>query len=138
METYRAVVRDEQCDMMGHLTTHQYGTFFGPASWGFLELLGYDIHKNLHLRIGMVEARHTTQFIHELLTGDEAYVESSVARLGTKSITTRHRLIRTEGNILCAEFESVSVMFDLDKRCAIPLVEDLQAGASAFIATEAV
>jgi acyl-CoA thioester hydrolase len=117
--------------MMGHLTTREYGSFFGPASWKFLADLGYDVDKNLQRRIGMVEAQHLTKFIHELHAGDDVYVTSEVQRLGNKSIATRHQLMRSRDNMLCAEFEAVSVMFDLDKRCAIPLIDELKAGADA-------
>jgi acyl-CoA thioester hydrolase len=133
IETHRATVQENQCDMMGHLTTREYGSFFGPASWKFLAGLGYDVDKYLKLRIGMVEAQHLTRFIHELLAGDEVYVESFIRKLGTRSITTSHRLVRAGGGILCAEFEAVSVMFDLDQRRAIPLVDELRIGASKLL-----
>ena len=112
--------------MMGHLTTREYSAFFGPASWGFLEGLGYVPDEYVVQRIGMVDVLHSTRFIHELVTGDEAYVESIVKKLGNSSITVGHRLVRARDDTVCAEFESVSVQFDLEGRRSIPLIPVLR------------
>jgi acyl-CoA thioester hydrolase len=129
-KTHHAAVRQDQCDMMGHLTTREYSAFFGPASWGFLERLGYVPGEYLKQRIGMVDVQHTTRFMHELVAGEEAYVESAVKKLGNTSITVEHRLVRARDHVVCAEFEAVSVQFDLDARKSIPLISVLRDQAS--------
>lgn len=133
METCRGVVYPHQCDAMGHLTTKEYLTFFDVAEWHCLAQLGFDTRMIHEKRIGMADARHVLEYKKELLAGDMVYCESDVKHVGSKSITTKHRMFNVSTNELCATLECVSVQYDLEKRVAIPLLDVVRKNAEAWL-----
>lgn len=134
METFRGVVYPAQCDAMGHLNTSEYVKFFDAAEWHCMAKLGYDAHLIHDRRIGMADVRHVIEYKKELRAGDLVRCESAVLRVGGKSITTFHRLFDAASGELCATLECITVQYDLERRCAVPLVEELRRGAEAALA----
>ncbi len=134
METFRGVVYPAQCDAMGHLNTAEYVRFFDAAEWHCFAQLGYDARRIHDDRIGMADVRHVIEYKKELLPGDLVVVESEVRGVGTKSITTKHRMFNAASGELCATLECVTVQYDLDKRQAVPLLPELRAKATAQVA----
>lgn len=133
METFRGVVYPAQCDAMGHLNTAEYVKFFDAAEWHCMAALGYDARLVRERRIGMADARHVIEYKRELLAGALVRAESEVLRVGTTSLTTFHRLYDVASGELCATLECVSVMYDLERRRPIPLVDALRRGAEAAL-----
>jgi acyl-CoA thioester hydrolase len=133
IETFRGVVYPAQCDAMGHLNTSEYVKFFDAAEWHCMAALGYDARLIHEQRIGMADARHVIEYRKELLAGDLVRGESEVLRVGTTSLTTFHRLFNAASGELCATLECVTVMYDLDRRRPVPLVDALRRGAEAAL-----
>lgn len=129
METFRGVVYPNHCDAMGHVNVREYIGFFDQAGWHCMLHLGFDARRIREDRIGLADARHVAEFHKELVAGDLVLVESEVLRVGTKSITLFHRMFNASTGALSATLEVVMVQYDLKKRQAIPLLDDIRKNA---------
>jgi acyl-CoA thioester hydrolase len=134
IETFRGVVYPAQCDAMGHLNVKEYVGFFDQAEWHCYLALGFDARRISADRIGWAEARQSIEYERELRAGDLCRIESVVTKVGSKSLTTLHRMYDASSGALCAVFEGVSVQFDLERRAAIPLLDDVRNNAQAWLA----
>lgn len=74
-------------------------------------------------RVGFPAVRAECEFKLPLKFGDTAEIEVSVARLGTKSITFRYRVHRSEPRALCAEGTVICAVVDLARFVAIAVPE---------------
>lgn len=124
--TYNGAVYPAQCDAMGHMNTQYYTAVFDPALWHLISTFGYSANWVRERRQGWVDARHELNFIRELRVGDLFKVESSVEKLGTTSLTTRHVLSHVPDGYPCAEILIVTVYFDLDARKKMVIPDELR------------
>jgi acyl-CoA thioester hydrolase len=124
--TYTGLVYPAQCDAMGHMNTQYYTAAFDPALWHLLNTFGYSANWIRDRRQGWVDVRHELNFVRELRAGELFRVESSVEKLGTTSLTTRHILSNVPDDETCAEMLIVSVYFDLDARKKIAIPEEVR------------
>jgi acyl-CoA thioester hydrolase len=111
---------------MGHMNTQHYTAAFDPAFWHLLTTFGYSANWVRERREGWVDARHELNFIRELRAGELFKVESSVEKLGTTSLITRHVLSHVPDDEACAEILIVSVYFDLEARKKIPIPDEIR------------
>lgn len=74
--------------------------------------------------------QHLVNFQKELEVGHLFYIDSHVSAIGTKSLTTVHRMFNANGDF-CASDEIKSVYFDLAKRVGIVLPEVIRSNAEA-------
>lgn len=132
-ETLRAVVYPAQCDAMGHLTVKEYVGFFDQALWHCFLTIGFQPGWINSQRIGWADVRHEIAYKQELLAGALVRAESRVVKVGTKSLTTAHRLLDAASDEVCAEMEAVSVQYDLEGRRSIPLHDKVRATARAML-----
>lgn len=116
--------------MMGHFTTREYAPFFSQGVWGILKALGYDPDVMVAQGYGFADVQYLTKFYRELHAGDEIFVMSTVKKLGNSSLTSQHLLYNAATKAVCAEFEAVSVQFDLRARAKIPLLDVVRSRAA--------
>lgn len=121
---------------MGHLNVKEYIGFFDQAEWHCFLDLGFDPADIGERRIGWADVKHTVAYVHELKAGDLVRIESTVTRVGVKSLTTSHRLYNAGNGTLCAELEAVTVQYDLDRRQSVPLLDTVREGAEACCGAE--
>lgn len=132
VETGRAVAHPWLCDQMGHLNTRHYAAIFDDASFHFLGRIAPRAEQAAARR-GWADVRVTIEFKHEVAMGSVLVVRSALARLGTKSLTYRQELHDPEAGTLHATAEAVTVLFDLERRVAVPLEGELRARAEALL-----
>jgi len=134
VETCRRVVYPWLCDFNRHFATQHYMAVFDDATaqlLGHLGCLPKDIPKT---NLGFADVKHEISYKKEVLVGDLLLTRSSVVRLGTKSFTYRHRLIRLgESEQECAEMIGVAVHFDLIRRVSLELSDAFRANAQRLI-----
>lgn len=118
---------------MGHLTVKEYMGFFDQAEWHCFFWMGFQPRWISERHIGWADARHTVLYKREILAGDLVSVESRIVHVGTKSVTTLHQLFNAGDGTECATLEAVSVQYDLNLRCAIPLFPEVRRGALALL-----
>ena len=132
-ETGRAVVYPWHCDHLGHMNVQHYVGMFDVGAFHFMSILGFgslDMHE---CGATLVDAQHTTRFIKEQPAGSLVKIESAITRIGTKSLTLRHRMTNTETGDLAATLEVVAVYFDLGTRRSMPLTDELQEGMARYL-----
>lgn len=132
IETGRAVAHPWLCDQMGHLNTRHYAAIFDDASFHFLGRIAPRAEQAAANR-GWADVKLTIEFAHEVALGTVLVVRTALIRLGTKSLTYRHELRDGETDALHATCESVTVLFDLERRAAAPFEGELRARADALL-----
>lgn len=126
--TYRGVVYPAQTDAMGHMTVQYYVAAFDQAFWHFVMQLGYEPEWRNSRSEGWADVKYIINYRDEFKVGDLFAVRSSVVRVGSTSMTTRHDMVNTSGSI-CADIEMTSVYFNLTERKAIPIPDAIRANA---------
>jgi acyl-CoA thioester hydrolase len=134
LRTHTGVVYPAQCDAMGHLNVAHYVAAFDQAMWHLVHAFGYRGEWQQSRREGWADVRHDVTFSRELRVGSLYYIESAVTDLGGKSITTVHRMMNMDGETAAVD-EIKSVYFDLERRRALPIPEEIRTGASSMIDT---
>jgi acyl-CoA thioester hydrolase len=131
VETYRSVAYPWNCDSMGHMNTQFYAALYDGASFHFLSLLAPsgDLKKS---GLGWADVRQLIEYKHEITAGGLLVVRTALKRLGNKSVEYRHELRNAETDHLYSTSEQVTVLFDLNKRAAIPLDETIRRRAAAL------
>lgn len=134
MRTYSGVVYPAQCDAMGHMNVQYYVAAFDQAMWHLVHALGYRTVWQKEKGQGWADVQHNVTFSKELAVGSLFCVESTVSNVGTKSLTTHHRLYDMDGD-LCASNEIKSVYFDLVARKGVVLPEEIRSNAENLLVT---
>ena len=127
ISVHKGVAHPWQCDILGHMTTRFYTAMFDDASYHFLHhLFGWNGARDEQGKLGWVDVRHTTNYRAEVDAGDLLEVRAELARVGGKSMTISYEMINLGSGDVAATLESVVVLFDLEKRCAVSIPDDLR------------
>jgi len=127
ISVHKNVAHPWQCDVMGHMTTRFYVAMFDDASYHFLhQLFGWNGARNEAGELGWVDVRHTINYEAEVAAGDLLEVRAELLKVGGKSITVSYEMINLGSGDTAATLEGVMVLFDLAKRCAVTIPDDLR------------
>ena len=127
MISARSVVTPADCDFLGHMNVSRYfaacsdGVFAIQSEMG---LTASDMRSGRRLSFAVVHAE--SDFRSELSAGDGIRLETSIVAMGTKSITFRHRLVRSEDDATAFETVFKCVMLDLQTRKAADIPEEVR------------
>jgi YbgC/YbaW family acyl-CoA thioester hydrolase len=131
MISFRSVVDPSDCDFLGHMNVSRYfaacsdGVFAIQSEMG---LTANDMRDGRRLSFAVVNAH--SDFRAELSAGDAIRLETSVMEIGSKSMTFRHRLIRSVGDALAFETVFKCVLLSLETRRAAEIPEDVRETAA--------
>ncbi|MBV8760617.1 MAG: acyl-CoA thioesterase [Deltaproteobacteria bacterium] len=124
MFTYTTPVRFADVDHAGIVYYPRFFHFFHLAFeelWrarmgarAYVELLDRD-------HVGFPAVSASCDFKAPLRFGDDAEIQLTISRLGTKSITFHYRVWRTEPRELAADGSVVAAVVDLAKFVAVPI-----------------
>lgn len=127
ISVHKNVAHPWQCDILGHMTTRFYMAMFDDASYHFLHhLFGWNGARNDTGELGWVDVRHTINYIDEVSAGDLLEVRAELEKVGGKSMTVSYEMINLGSGDVAATLEGVIVLFDLKKRCAVTIPDDLR------------
>ncbi|HEX2529142.1 MAG TPA: thioesterase family protein [Geminicoccus sp.] len=132
VETGRPVAHPWFCDTMGHLNVRHYSAMFDDAAFQFLGMLappGWLAASGL----GWADVKLTIEFVQEVQAGTCLVVRSRLVRIGGKSFTYRHEMRDAETGAIHATCGTVTVLFDLKQRKAVPIEGDLRERAALMI-----
>ena len=132
-ETYRAVVQPDQCDQLGHLNIQHYYAALWEGAIVLIARLGLPPAEIARRGIAFAAARVESDFRREFTAGDEMVLESALERVGTKSITVRHRLRHAASGEEAMQTVVTAVLMDLQARKSVVIPDDLRAGALAML-----
>jgi acyl-CoA thioester hydrolase len=130
MISYRSVVDPSDCDFLGHMNVSKY---FAACSDGVfaiqseLGLTANDMRNGRRLSFAVVHAE--SDFKSELSAGDAIRLETGSLEVGSKSITFRHRLIRSGDEAIAFETIFKCVMLNLESRRAEAVPDAVRASA---------
>lgn len=138
MTSFRSVVDPNDCDFLGHMNVSRYfaacsdGVFAIQSEMG---LTADDMRNGRRLSFAVVNAQ--SDFRAELSAGDAIRLETSVIEIGTKSMTFRHRLVRSDGDTIAFETVFKCVLLNLETRKAAEIPDDVRATAAQWFEQEA-
>jgi acyl-CoA thioester hydrolase len=127
--TYSGVVTADHLDALGHMNVQHYMGRISDAAFVVLERLGLGVETIATRRVNLAAVRAEIDFLSELGAGDAIAMESTIAAVGTKSLTIHHRLKATDTGQLAMQARVVAVCIDLDRRVSMPLPDDVAAKA---------
>jgi acyl-CoA thioesterase FadM len=84
-------------------------------------------------RLSFAVVSAQSDFRAELAAGDSIRLQTSVVEIGSKSMTFRHRLFRSDGDKLAFETEFKCVMLSLETRRAAEIPKDVRARAKTWL-----
>lgn len=116
-------VRYGDMDTLGHVNNATYLTYFEQARVGYFnELALWDGQPS---ELGLIVAKITVEYKLPLSMHDGVVdVWTRIARLGTKSFTMTHQIIRASDQAVAATGEIVVVVFDYVNNATAPLPDD--------------
>lgn len=132
IETLKAVVHPWLCDAMGHMNVRFYTGFFDDASSYFVGQIGGGVNDLASNNLGWADVRHVMEFKNEVRSGGLVKVTTNVTKIGRSSLTFRHEMTDTQGNVH-ATMEIVTVMFDLMARQSAPLPDAIKEHATTLL-----
>ena len=131
--TYRGVIYPWQCDSMGHFSTRHYMAMFDDAGWHFLHEIGFDLKLIAEKKIGWADVSHHIEYLKEVHQGELVLIESKPLRVGNKSIECQLEMKSVKSDEIYARLTAVTVQFDLEKRCAIPVLDEVREQVLAWL-----
>lgn len=111
------VTRFVEADMLGHINNTSYFAYLEHAR---IELL-FDLNIVSGLEtLSFVVASLHCDFLHELVPREPLLIQTQVSRIGRKSFTLEHRMIKENGQA-AAQGQAVMVGFNTKSRTSVPL-----------------
>ena len=130
IETYRGIAHPSLCDSLGHLNTRSYFNIFDEASFWFFNALGEPCDVLQANQRSWADIKAEIEYKAEVPLGRPFLVRTGVVALGGRSVTFRHEMVSgSDGDVLSATMQAVSVFFDLAARKAVPLPDDFRVRA---------
>lgn len=115
-----------EVDSNAHMNVQYYTTRFDQANGQLLAKMGFDLQAQKLSNIGFAFVEMNVKYKHEVLEDDPIHIISKVDDIGNKVVTTSHQMLNSSTNQLCAEGLTKWLLFDLEKRKAIPIPETLR------------
>jgi acyl-CoA thioester hydrolase len=131
-ETYRSIVRADQCDHLGHMNVQYYAAAMNDGGSVLLARLGLTPEASVQRRIAAAVVHMETDYLREVREGDEIVLESALERVGGKSFTILHRLHVANDGAPAMETLVTAVLLHLDTRKAVALPDDVRSAALAL------
>jgi acyl-CoA thioester hydrolase len=106
---------------------------FDDATYVVIAHLGYRPGTNY----GWVDVRNEVDYVSEIRAGSVVEIYSSIAKIGTKSLTIVSEMRSFEGTSIYARMRAVLAYFDLGHRSAQPISQEIRDMASSLLTVEA-
>lgn len=111
-------------DALGHINNASFATYAELARLDFLRVLGGSVRS-------LILASLYIDFRRQVNLGDRVYVDSSVEKLGTSSMTLRQTIYANDER--SADVKSVVVHFDYAAQHARPLSSEMRTALEPYI-----
>lgn len=134
MISFRSVVDPADCDFLGHMNVSRYFSACSDGVFAIQSEMGLtadDMRQGRRLSFAVVHAE--SDFRSELSAGESIYLETEILKIGTKSITFRHRLYKSSDGAMAFETIFKCVMMSLETRTAEPVPEEVKTKAAAWL-----
>lgn len=125
-ETFRGGVNSWDVDQMGHMNAQYYLNFYFQAGSHLMHRVGMTIADMQKDGLGSAVLNYIVNYRMELRDGDIVVVRSGIAAVDGKTYRLFHWLFNAETGELCSTLEALVIMFDMEKRKAVPMPERYQ------------
>lgn len=115
-------VRFSETDLLGHINNVSYFTYLEAARIDFLEQIGLKISTE---KFVFILASAKCDFIQQGYFGQTLKINTSVSRMGTKSLVLTSEMFDKESGNLIAKGESALVFFDRTEQKSIILTDEI-------------
>ena len=133
-ETYRGTVGPAECDDLGHMNVQHYFAAVSNGMFAVMSRLGLTLEEIKRRQMSFAVVHAETNFRRELRSGDVMALESSVLKLGNRSVTFQHRLINLSSNTIAMTMDYKCVLLNLRTREAIAIPDDIRTAAAKLAA----
>jgi acyl-CoA thioester hydrolase len=117
--TYRGMVRQSDCDHMGHMNVMWYIGKFDEATWNLAAMMGMTSQYMKDAKRGMAAVDQRISYKREALAGDVLIARSAVLEVKPKSVRFVHEMFRGDGGDLLATLMVVAVHLDTVARKSV-------------------
>ncbi|WP_424984753.1 acyl-CoA thioesterase [Microbulbifer sp. S227A] len=134
MTSFCSVVDPSDCDFLGHMNVSRYFAACSDGVFAIQSRMGLtanDMRDGRRLSFAVVNAQ--SDFHAELLAGDAIKLETTVMGMGSKSMTFRHQLFRSDGEILAFETIFKCVLMCLATRRATDIPNEVRETAEHWL-----
>jgi acyl-CoA thioester hydrolase len=132
--TYRGVVRNEQCDHMGHMNVMWYVGKFDEGTWNLFASLGLTRSRMQKENRGVVAVEQHIEYKRELRAGDTLTVRTKMVEAKGKVVRFTHEMTNDATGEIAAITHLVGVYFDTVARKSDVLPADFCERAARMIA----
>ena len=132
-ETYRAVVRQEECDHLGHWNVQYYIAAISEAAIVLSTRLGLDPGEVERRGLGLAAVHMAADFLAEMRVGEELRVETALLGMGGKSLKVHHRMHNLTRDVPAFTADVAAVFLDLAARKAVTLPPDVRDAGQGLI-----
>ena len=132
IETVRRVIREDECDLLGHLNVAGYIALASDGGFAIMAAFGMDedqIVAGRHQSFAVIQS--DAAFKAEVLPGQEVHVRSALTEIGSYAAKFRHRVYLGERMAFQTIF--TCVLMDLKTRKARLIDDDLRAAMTPFL-----
>lgn len=123
-------VRFSETDLLGHINNVSYFTYLEAARIDFLEQIGLKISTEKYV---FILASAKCDFIQQGYFGQTLKINTSVSRMGTKSLVLTSEMFDKESGSLIAKGESALVFFDRTEQKSIILTDEIKESLQPYI-----
>ncbi len=131
--TGRGAAMAWQVDEHGHMAMRFYVAQVTNAVGHMRKALGLDREHLVENRWGSAALEYRIDYLREVRAGDILSLWSGVLDVGAKTFRYGHRLVNEGTGELCALYDVVACMFDLEKRRAMAIPDFVRERAEACI-----
>lgn len=131
--TARGSVMSWECDEFGHMSARFFMARAADAIGHMKERFGFSRRLTRERNWGSAALEYTIEFRREMLAGDIYTMHSGLIDVARKTFRFGHVLVEDCSGEVCATFDAIGCMLDLDARRAMEIPADLQASAAQHI-----
>lgn len=132
--TYRATIKAEYLDHMGHMNVMWYTHLFDQATWAFFAQVGMDKAYFEEHSAGCAALEQHTHYLAELRHGANVSLRSRALGRSPKRLHFMHFMVNEDAGVLAATTEIVGIHIDRDARRSSPLPASIAATIDRLLA----
>ncbi|WP_416899025.1 MAG: thioesterase family protein [Minwuia sp.] len=133
VETFRGMVRAEQCDHFGHMNVQFYDAALSDGFFYMMNLIGLNREEVARRQLGLAAIEMTLNFRRELRPGDIYKVETGFLKLEPMAQHTAHRMTRLTDGKVALTARSTGFPMDLAARKRTAMPDDILAKMHDFL-----
>lgn len=129
LETFRTVIRQDDCDALGHMNVQHYFRVVSEGMFVMMARLGLGLEEIARRQLSFAVVRTEADFRRELHVGDVIALDSTITRMDDKLVVFHHQLRTGPGDDVAMEVDYKCVLLNLERRRAVAVPDDIRSAA---------